>query len=170
MCGPRPSPFSFISALNHSCTFLTERNVWITVNMRKEKNSGGILRNGCVGSHDKILIWTFSETIIQLMKCYANHMQMAHNACIYSPRLVFVCFSPPLPRIWSSGNPSRNNRALITLLSQCCGWNIRCAGDDNSEAGFWSVCGTYVHERAHWSPTMSTLNPNAKKNLYTNMF
>lgn len=145
--------------------------MWITESQYEQKDSkkgGEILRNVCTGSHDKILIWTFSKTRFRLIKHYANHMQSSHNACIYSPSL--SVFLPPLPRMWPLGNPSRNNRALIALLAQCSGWNIYCSGDDKSEASFRSVFGTDVHRRAHWSLTKAALNPNIKKNLYTNIF
>lgn len=110
-------------------------------------------------------MWTFSETRFQLIKHYANHMQIPHKpAYIPMPALFFFFFS--LPQMCPLGNPSRNNGALITLLAHCSGWNICWSGDDKSEGSFWSVFGTYVH----WPPTMAALNPNVKKNLYTHIF
>lgn len=109
----------------------------------KRRGGGGILRNVCTGSHDKILIWTFSKTRFQLIKHYANHMQSPHSACIYPPGLSFF---PPLPGMWPLGNPSRNNRALIALLARCSGWNIYRSGDDTFEGSFWSAFGTWVQQ------------------------
>ena len=154
--------FHWCSAMNHSCTFPTKRNIWITVNISKRtKQRGEWLHRSPWENFNLNIFWDQISAYQVLRKSHAMPAYIPHAYDF------FFLFSPHL------GCGPWEIQILTTELWSA-SWLSAQAGTlavaDKSQRGFWSVFRTYVHKQAHWSPIMAALNPNVKKNLYTNIF
>lgn len=79
----RFSPFFLLWCSESQLYISNKKDTCITDSQFEQKNKieREIVRNGYTGRRDKILMWTFSETRFQLIKCYVNPMHIPHNAC-----------------------------------------------------------------------------------------
>lgn len=104
-----------------------------------------------------------SKNRFQLIKHYANHMQIPHNGL---PCLLFHLLSP-LCGPWEIQVETRELWFALWLKL----WIEHLLQERwQTWWTFWLLFHTYISKRVHQSPSKSALNPNVKKNLYTYIF